>query len=85
LIITAFEIGLTLDAFWQLTFHEFCCASRGYAKRIETTRVMLAWTQRNLMGCWVKRPPSINRLLGKPSLLGKSKEQVAKHYKERAR
>jgi len=58
-------------------------ACKGYGKRIDTQRTLLAWTQRNLMGCWVKRPPSINRLLGKPSLLGKSKEHVKKHYDDK--
>ncbi len=63
-----------------MTFHEFSCAIRAYQNRIDLQRRLLAWTQANLMACWTKHPPSINRLMGAKSLLGMSRKDVSEHY-----
>jgi hypothetical protein len=76
----AFEAGLMQDQFWRLTFHEFGLVIAGYAERTRNQRRMLAWMQSNLMGCWIKHPPSINRLMGAKSILGMPKKDVAEHY-----
>jgi len=56
---------------------------RGFSKRIELHRHLLAWTQRTIISPWVKRPPSIGQLLGRKSLMGMSPKQIKEHYAQK--
>jgi hypothetical protein len=64
------------DLFTGMTLRDFDLAVRGYNDRMYDERYLLAWHAANLMGCWVKRPPSPAKLMGEDRNATKSLDEL---------
>jgi len=86
MLTAALSAGLSHDQFWDLTTHEVVLSVRAHQTNYENQKRLLAWTQSNLMRCWIgNKAPSVNRLMGKPSLKGMSNAEIKEHYRRRQR
>ena len=65
-MVSAAEIGIDPNSFWDMTFRDFALYHEGYCKRIDREMQMLAWACANIMNCWVpkgKPKITVNKLL----------------------
>lgn len=83
-MITALDAGLSHEEFWDLTMHEVLLSVKAHKRKVDRDHHTLAWLIRWVLSGWVKKPPSINRILGRPSLMGMSREQIADHFRRKA-
>lgn len=84
MIIASLDAGLTHDEFWSLTIYEVMLSVLAHKRRVERDQHMLAWVQSNILrGLIGKKAPSINRLLGRPSLMGRSPDQIRDHFRRK--
>ena len=60
---------------------EFSLAVRAYNRKIDRDYRFQAAMTRNMMACWTKNPPSVDRMMGGKSLIGMSGAEIAEHYK----
>lgn len=68
-----------------MTLREFDIYVRGYTKRIEHGRELLAWHAANLMNCWVKKKVTVDRLLGRGEAQPQTFDEMQQMMRERQR
>lgn len=58
-------LGLTFDEFWKITPREVFYLCEGYSQELELKRTLIAWHAAIVVSPHVKKPPSVDDLLGK--------------------
>ena len=81
--IAALAAGLTHDEFWRLTPHEVMLSIKAHARNFRSHKLLTASIISSLMGCWVKNAPSVNKLMGATSLMGKSSKEIKEIYQSK--